>query len=244
MSVIDKNVVAEIRNFPYKKGNYEIENYLFGEQDEVVRPGCLMLGPTLRGDMAVAKRTWQTYSVPVMAYLSHLNTVRVPTKVKHTQEVAVTEGYSRSFTATLETEVSIGAGFIVACGLSIKASIGTSQGIFGTTARTQKLEIEGPGVFNVYQVNIVYAHCVTSAGELASRFRYAKVLDVKGRKDLFFLSSIATDTVVPVVSEHSVMPVGWEEAQVALLMQGYDPEMNGGRFGFDFRAGDLPGGRY
>lgn len=244
MSFIDHDMVAAIGNFPFKRGSFEIENYLFGEQDGRVNPGCLVLGSTVCGDMKVGTQNWLTYSVPVMAYLVHTNTARVPTKVKHTQDVTVTAGYSSSFTAALETEVKVEAGFAVAVGASLKLSAGSTDGIHGSTTRTQKVEIEGPGVFNIYQVHMVYAHCVTSAGALSRSFKYAKTMKSNGKQDLYFISSIATDTVVPVITRHSVAPLGWEEIQVALLMNGYDPDVNGGRFGFDFRAVELPGGRY
>ncbi|RWU25718.1 monalysin family beta-barrel pore-forming toxin [Pseudomonas alkylphenolica] len=244
MSYIDKKMVREIGYFPHQKGNYKIENYLFGTSGEEVKPGCWVLGSTVCGDMRIGHQNWMTFSVPVFAYLDHLVTVRVPTKVKHTQELAVTKGYSSSFSTTVETEISLGAGFVTASSASLKLSVSQTEGVHGSTTRTRKMEMEGPGVFNIYQMHIVYAHCATSAGKYADFFKYSKVREIDGREHLFFLTSIASDTIVPVASGNSCAPLGWEEIQQAVLMDGYDVEQNSGRWLLSFSAINKPGARY
>ncbi|MFV3287844.1 monalysin family beta-barrel pore-forming toxin [Pseudomonas sp. NY11955] len=242
MSFIDKAMIKSIGNFPHKRGAYEIENYLFGS-DGAVNAGCWVYDKTVYGDMRLGPQNWGTYSTPIMAYLVHLNTVRVPSSVKHVQEVAVTEGYSHSFTSTLETEIGLGAGFLLSA-VGGRLTSSSTEGIHGSSVNTRKIEMEGPGVFNIYQVHYVYAHCVTSAGNYVDFFNYSKFRRVNQREDLYFLTSVATETTVAVAAKYSIAPLRWEEIQAAALMQGYDVDNNSGRFAFDWKAYSRPGSQY
>ncbi|MEJ5862453.1 hypothetical protein [Pseudomonas farsensis] len=123
---------------------------------------------------------------------------------------------------------------------------GVTEGIHGSNARAHKVEVEGPGGFSVYQLHIAHAHCATSAADHAGSFKYAKTLarpteEQPDRVDLYFMTSIATDTLVPVSSEHCVPVLSWEDIQEAALMKGYDPETNEGLWSIDFTACDNPG---
>lgn len=239
MSFIDNAVLEAMRDFPYRKGSYEIENYLFGEDD--VQAGCWILGDTVYGDVSIARQEWKTYTVPVLAYLSHLDTVRLPSNVEERHDVEVTAGFSQTFSASLEVEVSVSAGFASASVSSgIKSSMGFSSGVSNSSTQKRGITMTGPGRFNIYQMHIVYGHRAKGAGHLADRFEYQRTLESAGRNDLFYLSSIATDKVVPVSVEHSVAPLGWAEIQRATLMDGFDPLMNGGRWGIDYSARQNP----
>ncbi|NQD55077.1 monalysin family beta-barrel pore-forming toxin [Pseudomonas sp. CM25] len=242
MSFIDKAMVKDIGDFPHKRGSYEVENYLLGG-DGAVNAGCWIYDKTVYGDMKLGSQNWATYSTPVLAYLAHLNTVRVPSSVKYIQDVAVTEGYSSTFTSTLETEIGLGSGFL-GCVIGGKLTSSSSEGIYGSTVNTRKIEMEGPGVFNIYQLHYVYAHCVTSAGNFGDFFEYSKCQKIKNREDLFFLTSLASETTVAVASKYSIAPLGWGEIQIAALMDGYNAEFNSGRFAFDWKARNLPGCHY
>lgn len=242
MSFIDESMIKDIDNFPHKRGSYEIENYLFGS-DGAVNAGCWIKDETVYGDMRLGPKDWGTYTTPIMAYLSHLNTVRVPSSVKHIQEVAVTEGYSSTFTSTLEMEVGLGGGFLLSA-VGGKLTSSTSEGIHGSTVNTRKVEMEGPGVFNIYQMHYVYAHCLTSAGNYLDFFKYAKYRQGKNREDLYILTSVATNSTVTVAGKHSIAPLGWDEIQVAALMNGYDVTWNRGRWALDWEAYNVPGCRY
>jgi len=246
MSDKTKRIIA---GFEHVEGSYEIENYLFGDQVDSVTPGCWIYGDTVYGDMRIGAENWGTYSVPVMAYLVHMNTVRLPTKVKHHQEVAVVNGYSSSVTSSIEADLSLGGGFIAIAGGELKLTHSSTEGITGSTTRSQKIEMEGPGTFNIYQVHIAYAHCATSAGPFAHLFKYAKTIArptarQPDREDLFFMTSIATNTIVPVSSKNSSAPLSWADIQEAGLMEGYDPEVNGGMWSIDYSAFDTPGSHY
>lgn len=245
MSIIDKKVIEQIGYMPEKRGSYEIDNYLLGESGQSLNPGCWVRGRTVYGDMRVWNQNWGTYSVPVFAYLDHLQTIRIPSDTKYTHAVEVTEGYSTSVTETMEAEVALGSGFILAGAGGVKLSSSYTEGIHGSTKRTQSFEIQGPGVYNFYQVHLVFAHLVTSAGHLDGMFQYSQVKAVEeGREDLCFLTSVASDTVVPVKAESSIKPLGWHEVQMAVLMQGYKLSNNSGRWLFHTNAYHKPGSRY
>ncbi|MCY1450443.1 hypothetical protein D9M71_672480 [compost metagenome] len=58
------------------------------------------------------------------------------------------------------------------------------------------------------------------------------------------MTSIATNTIVPVASKNSAAPLSWADIQEAALMEGYDAEINGGMWSIDYSAFDTPGSHY
>lgn len=247
MSFIDKEMIRTIGNFPHKRGTYEIETYLYGV-DGKVNPGCWIFGDTVYGDMYVVNQNWGTYSTPILAYLEYAGMARVPSSVTHTEEVSTVEGYSRSFSSSVEAEVNLGAGFLGSV-VGGKLTSTTTQGISHSTARSRKIELEGPGIFNFYQMHMVYAHCVTGAGNFADLFKYAKAKTYakagrKDKEDLCILTSIATSSIITVAAENSVKPLGWNEIQEAALVKGHQFPENSGRWVFNYGAYFTPGNRY
>ncbi|MFF7061098.1 monalysin family beta-barrel pore-forming toxin [Pseudomonas sp. NPDC008258] len=247
MSFIDQDMIKAIGDFPHKRGTYEIEKYLYG-MDGKVNPGCWVFGDTVYGDLFLGNQNWGTYSTPILAYLEYLGMARVPGKVSHTEEVSTVEGYSRSFTSSLETEVSLGAGFLGSA-IGGKLTSSSTEGISKTHTRSQKIEMEGPGIFNFYQMHMVYAHCVTGAGGFADFFKYAKTKTYSkagrdDREDLCIVTSIATSSVITVSAENSIRPLGWDEIQEAALMKGHQFPGNSGRWIFNYGAYHTPGNRY
>lgn len=245
MSIINKKMIEQIGYMPEKQGSYEIDNYLLGGVGEKINPGCWVRGRTVYGDMHIWNQGWGTYSVPVFAYLEHVKTLRIPQSTKYSHAVELTDGFSTCTTSTSEVEMSLGAGFIMVGAGGVKLSSSYSEGIHGSTKRTQSFEIQGPGLYSIYQVNMVYAHLATSAGNLCDMFQYYQIKsDNAGREDLVFLTSVATETVLPVSSESSVVPLGWHEIQRAVLMEGYRAADNSGRWLFHGNAYSKPGSRY
>ena len=235
MAYLDERMVASIAEFPHKKGSYEIENYIFGG-DGVVRPGCWLLGDTVVGDISLGADKYEAFSVPVLAYLSHVNTVRVPTKVKQAEEVSLVRGFSTAFSLGAEIEVKLGASFLLSAETGIKLSANSTESIHGSSSITRKIEIEGPGVFNIYQLHVVYAHSVIGGGALAEKFKCSRVRGNGPNQQLFFLTSIATHTNFTTSRTDSVAPLGWEEIQKAVLMNAYDPEFNSGKWAIYYGA--------
>lgn len=243
--MIDTKMVQQIGYMPEKRGSYEIDNYLLGEPGQVLNPGCWVRGRTIYGDMYIWNQNWGTFSVPVFAYLEHVQTVRIPSATKYTHAVEITEGFSSSVSHTTEAELSVGSGFVLLGAGGVKLSNSYTEGVHGSNKRTESYEIQGPGVYNFYQVNMVFAHKATSAGHLESMFQYSQVAtDGSGREDLCFLTSIATDTVVPVATDSSISPLGWHEIQKAVLMENYKASDNSGHWLFYPNAYHKPGSRY
>ncbi len=230
---------------PEKRGSYEVDNYLLGEVGKVLNPGCWVRGSTVYGDMWIGNQNWGTYSVPVFAYHEHVQTVRIPGASKYTQSLEVTEGFSLSVTEITEAELALGSGFVALGGGGMKLSTSYTEGVHGSSKRTASYEIQGPGIFNFYQVHMVFAHKATSAAHLSGLFQYCQIAkDGSGREDLCFLTSIATDSVVTVVADASIAPLGWHEVQRAVLMENYNASKNGGRWLFHSNAYFTPGSRY
>jgi len=247
MSFIDKEMIRTIGDFPHKRGAYEIESYLYGF-DGKVNPGCWLFGDTVYGDMYLVNQNWGAYSTPILAYLEYVGMARVPSSVTHTEEVSTVEGYSRSFSSSVEAEINLGAGFLGSV-VGGKLTSTTTEGISNSSSRTRKVEMEGPGIFNFYQMHMVYAHCVTGAGNFSDFFKYAKTKTYskagrEDREDLCILTSIATSSIITVAAENSVKPLGWDEIQEAALMKGHDFPGNGGRWIFNYGAYHTPGNRY
>jgi len=245
MSFIDKEMIRQIDNFPHERGLYDIEKHLYGG-DGKINAGCWIFGDTVYGDMYLGNQNWGTYSTPILAYLEYLGMARVPSSVTHTEEVSIVEGYSYAFTSSMETEVNLGAGFLGSV-VGGKLTSSTTEGISKSTGRSRKIEIEGPGIYNFYQMHLVYAHCVTGAGGFADFFKYAKTKQIGGetfREDLCILTSMATSSIITVASANSVKPLGWSEIQEAALMKGHNFPGNSGRWIFNYGAYHTPGSRY
>lgn len=275
---MSNNAERIIADFEHLETPDEIENHLFRGTNGVI-PGCWISADTVCADIQIGGQGWATYSVPVMAYLVKVDTITVPGKARHQQEISAVEGYSNAFYSNVKTEVGLGKDFNPfmgesgrvrngvtegihgsnarvqkvqskefnpVMGESGRVSNGVTEGIHGSNARVHKVEVEGPGGFNVYQLHIAHAHCATSAADHAGSFKYAKTLarpteEQPERVDLYFMTSIATDTLVPVSSEHCVPVLSWEDIQEAALMKGYDPETNEGLWSIDYTACDNPG---
>ncbi|NBA98067.1 monalysin family beta-barrel pore-forming toxin [Pseudomonas sp. R5(2019)] len=229
----------DIADFPFKRGSYEIDSFLYGEGK--VQKGCMVLGNTVYGDVTIGGQSWATYTVPVMAYLVHVDTLPVPNNVEQTQSVDVTKGFSKSFGFQLEASYSVSAGIsVVNVSSEIKVGFSTTETWSSSTTQKRELKLKGPGVFNIYQVHMVYGHCALSAGDLVDLFEYSKVGKVGNRSDLYYLSSIALDKLIPVAAADAIRPVSWEEIQREVLIKGYDVELNSGRWGIDFSARNNP----
>lgn len=82
------------------------------------------------------------------------------------------------------------------------------------------------------------------ASEIDYYFEHNKVLPILDanaqvmREDLIYLSSVATDTLVTVLEEASVDPLGWDELQKKVLFEHYSSRKNAGCWRFDFSVNE------
>ncbi|WDY57040.1 monalysin family beta-barrel pore-forming toxin [Pseudomonas sp. PSKL.D1] len=244
MGVVTPETINAFRNYERKRGSFEVESHLYGTEGEI-NPGCWVIGDTVYGDMYLGDQNWGTFSRPVFAYLVHLGLARVPSSVTHTEQVSSVEGYSKSFTSALETEVHLGAGFLGSV-LGGKLTSSMTEGISHSTTKSREIEIVGPGVFHFYQMHMVFAHCLTGAGKFIDFFKYAQARHVTSRNstDLCILTSIATSSLITVAARNAVKPLEWEEIQAACLMTAYKFPVNNGMWRFNYDAYNQPGSCY
>lgn len=226
-----------------QRGSYQIDRFLFGNAQ--IRQACWVKGVTEFGAMFDGSRWWDMYSVPVAAYVDHLRTVRVPSNGEDEYTFELNHGFSRSFSRTTEVSGGVSLEF-KKIGLSsdIKVSFESSESWSTSTTRKHSRKLIGPGVFHAYQVHVVHAHCVMGASEIDYYFEHNKVLpilDANGdvlREDLIYLSSVATDTLVTVIEDDSVDPLGWDELQDTILFKNYSARRNAGLWSFDYSVSD------
>jgi len=228
---------------PAQRGSYHIDKYLFG--GDKVRQACWIKDATEFGQMFDGKRWWDMYSVPVAAYVEHVGTVQVPSNGEDARTFEVTHGFTRSFSRTTEVSGGVQLEFKgVGVSSEVRVSFQAAQSWNDSTTQKHTRKLVGPGVFYAYQVHILYAHCVMGASEIDYYFEHNKVLPILDadaqvmREDLIYLSSVATDTLVTVLEEASVDPLGWDELQKKVLFEHYSSRKNAGCWRFDFSVNE------
>ncbi|QBF25375.1 monalysin family beta-barrel pore-forming toxin [Pseudomonas tructae] len=234
------------KGYPLLRGSAKIDRYLLAGAHGL-RQGCWVEGETVRGDVFIGRQNWHTYSRPVFAYLEQVDIIRLEDQAEFKESVTVAQGYSRAFTQSLSVKYDISPSIDI-----INASAGLEMGYSQTETWTnekshaKEVTLKGPGVFTVYQLYMVYAHCADSAGKsMAAHFKYHKQL-LRGRVlDLYYLSSVATNKTVTVKGEAAVSPLDWEDVQRIVLMEGFDPQANDdpnsndAAFKIDFYSADI-----
>ena len=232
------NQIDEIMQYPLMRGSYEIEQYLIGDE---LKAGCWIEGDTKYGDVHCGNQDWATYTRPVFAYLQHVATIRSNVQTEHEREVVVCEGFSKSFSRGVEFSVGFSADFsAVNVGAEISAMFSVTETISSSQSIKRALKVKGEGTIMVYQVHLVYAHHLTSAGMLAfsvPNSRPAEIFDNDGRRvreDLTLLSSVVCDQLVPVRLEKSIRPLTWKQVTEAVLFKQYEKERGARRWNFDF----------
>jgi len=232
------NRVDEIAQYPLKRGSYDIEQYLMGDE---LKAGCWIDGDTAYGDVHCGNQDWATYTRPVFAYLQHVATVRSNVQTEHEREVVVCEGFSKSFSKGVQFTVGFSADFgPVNVGAELSSMFSVTETISRSESIKRALKVKGEGTVMVYQVHLVYAHHLTSAGVLSGQIPYSLfsgAFDKDGRlmrEDLTLLSSVVCDQLVPVRLEKSIKPLTWKEVNQAVLFKQYEQEPGARRWTFDF----------
>ncbi|MCP3749792.1 monalysin family beta-barrel pore-forming toxin [Pseudomonas sp. SBB6] len=230
-----------IAQFPFKEGSYEIDRYLFGE--ETPHSGCWIKGNTSYGDVAYGGQSWATYTRPIFAYLVHTDTVIAYDNSEQTREVSITEGLSKSFTASIDQSYGFSVNFgAINIGSEITSSTVYSEVWSESISTKRSLTVKGPNRFFIYQVHIVYAHLMTSAAKLEWLFKYrllAPIMDRDNRivrPDMVYLSSVASPQIVPLKHTNAVSPLSWEQINQAVLFDGFQREDVWGKWSFDYTA--------
>ncbi|CAK9891032.1 MULTISPECIES: monalysin family beta-barrel pore-forming toxin [Pseudomonas] len=232
-----------IAQFPFKQGSYEIDRYLFGE--DTPQPGCWIKGNTTYGDVAYGGQSWATYTRPIFAYLVYADTVTAYENSEQTREVTITEGLSKSFTASIDQSYGFSINFgAINIGSEITSSTLYNEVWSESISTKRSLTVKGPNRFHIYQVHIVYAHQMTSAAKLDWLFKYRLLMPLVDkdnrvvRPDIVYLSSVASPQIVPLKHYNAVNPLSWEQINQAVLYEGFQREGVTGKWSFDYTAGN------
>lgn len=221
--------------YPIKRGSYEIDNYLFAGRE--LQPAAWVEGRTLYGDIQIDHQAWATFSRPVFAYLSFVDTFQC-FEQKSRAEAMVSIGYGTSFRQGLRVDYRVAPAIDRVNTLSeLSTGFEPRQAWSMAPAVVRTIPLRGPGKFVAYQLQLVYAHCARSAaGRLASVFHYHQQALKGKQRDLWYLSEIATSKVVVVPAQQAISALGWDAVQRIVLLEGYRAADNSGRWSMDFSA--------
>ena len=222
--------------YPLKRGSYELEKYLFSAP--ALKRGSWLAGKTIYGDVRIDHQAWSTFTRPVFAYLSYLDTFNGRGQSDSSVNAMINVGHGEAFSQGMRVDYGV-APAIDRVNTFSELSTGfepaRSWGSAAKTART--IVLTPPGRFVAYQLNLVYAHCARSAaGKLASAFAYHQQRVVGTRRDLYYLSEIATSKVVVVAAQHAIDALTWDGVQKIVLKDGYQALDNSGHWAIDFSA--------
>lgn len=224
-----------LSGYAVKTGSYSLERHLIGGKRLV--PGCWVNGKTVYGDIRIGSSAWATYTRPVFAYLSAVDTLRLNGLSNQRHAITFAQGHSKQFIREVDAPYSVSSA-IERVNILSSLHTGFVDDIAWGAPNDNRLTLllPGSGVFAIYQMNLVYAHCATSAGQLSKAFRTSKTLATQGRTDLYFLSAISTAVYVAVADAAATPPIAWDALQRKVLTEGYEVECNAGAWSFDFSA--------
>ncbi|NBA98068.1 monalysin family beta-barrel pore-forming toxin [Pseudomonas sp. R5(2019)] len=219
---------------PRQTGSYEIERYLIGSDE--LHAGCWVDGATVYGDQFIDARKYPAYTRPVYAYLSHVDTLR--RSGGEDTVVAVAKGHAEFFSQRMTAQYKVVDGIERVNVLSeIVTGYAPNETWQPFTTQQRRLALCETMPYSIYQLYIVYAHCVTSAdAACAAAFEQFKERSQGARRDIIFLSAVATSKVVAVSSARAIRPQSWGEVQRRVLMDGYSASQNAGEWAFDFSS--------
>ncbi|MDD2050116.1 monalysin family beta-barrel pore-forming toxin [Pseudomonas putida] len=231
----DRAATYSADDWPLKKGNHTIERHLLAGKH--LNLACWVDGQTVYGDVKIAGQAWGTYTRPVFAYLVAVETLNYAAGAP-SPLVAFGKGHSKAFRWDVDAEYAVQPAIDRVNKLSNLRTGYIDPVAWGDPgSSSEAVSLAASGSFAVYQVHLVYANCATSAGvALDSAFKVSRQRVVKDRVDLIYLSSIATRQHVAVCNEKALLPLTWQSIQRHVLIDGYEPVLNAGRWAFDFSA--------
>lgn len=201
-----------------------------------LNPGCWLKGKTVKSPITCGGKTWDAYSVPVFAYLVSHPLIALESVEGQKKKVKVTQGFSSTFTQHIEAGLSIEA---KGMGAEMKVSFDKSDTWSSSSEIEIETEFKGGENYYPYQLHVVYAHWLLDASEVDEYFSpFRIVMPVVNehqqvlREDLYFLSSVATQTVQHALADTEVEELEWEEIQQYVLAH-FDAGSNEGKWSFE-----------
>lgn len=223
---------------PYalKRGSYELEKYLFAGPS--LQRASWVVGKTIYGDVRIDHRPWSTFTRPVFAYLNYVDTFHCPGPADSRVKAMITVGHGEAFSQGMRVDYGVAPAIDRINTLSeLSTGFEPSRSWSGTAKVARTIALPPPGHYVAYQLNLVYAHCARSAaGSLASAFAYHQQRLLGTRRDLFYLSEIATSKIVVVPARQAIDALNWDAVQKAVLKDGYRASDNSGQWNIDFSA--------
>lgn len=223
-----------------KTGSYRVERHLVGGTR--LAPGCWVTGKTVSGKIQIGSKHWPAFTRPVFAYLAPIDTLRLSGRSNQRHDVTFNKGHSKQFMREVDATYSLSSAIERVNILSSLHTGFSDDDAWGAPGDQRvSLLLPGSGVFALYQMNLVYAHCVPGAGAETGKVFRTRTLQARGspaKPDLYYLSSICTTVYAAVPDAAATPPITWEALQRLVLIDGYDAARNAGAWAFDFSANE------
>lgn len=214
-----------------RKGSYEIERYLYGAQG--LQAGSWVAGQTVFGKIEAGGVAVECFTRPVYAYLSYCSRVQENRTDDYVSRQHYWCGLSREFLADAGVSFKFSAGINRVNALSRIVTDLPAGVLWGAPSGfARDVYLSGSSPFLIYQVNIVYAHCLAGGGAGSTVFS-----EVSGQRLL--VSAIATNSLVAVAEAQAFSAIDWQVAKQAVLERAGQ-----GALQFDYSAKDVPFFRY
>lgn len=197
--------------------------------------GCWIANAkTVYGDVRIGNKQWATYTVPIFAYLRHVDSIVVPRNGEIEKVVEIKKGFTNSFSSEMTGTYSVKLG-IEQANTNSELTTGFSASEAWSRESTQKESVkikdEKDGtVVHIYQTVFVYANLATQAARECEQFftlsRAISRRDPEQSPDLLYLSSIYTSATTYKHPESSITPLKWDDIQ-DMVLSNYDPVEGG-----------------
>ncbi|CAK9891033.1 MULTISPECIES: monalysin family beta-barrel pore-forming toxin [Pseudomonas] len=227
--------------FPVMCGSFETVRYLMDGQQ--LRPGAWVDGQTVYGDFTFSGRKWATFTRPVFAYLAYVDTQLRHPGTDQTPNVSSAQGHELWFFKGAEKDYAVSPAIdVVNTHSELMTGFSDKQAWARVKARQHTFLLPSSTTYSIYQMHLVYAHCVVGAADaVGSLFSLSRrfVGRSDGRADLYFLSSVATSQLGACATDQQLLePLSRESLMKTILIDGHSPGINTGVWSLDLDARD------
>lgn len=201
------------------KGSYEIEQHLYTLSER--RFGAWVEGQTVVGNIKVHGETFECFTRPVYAYLAQCEWVQgtVSGGFVHVQKYQC--GFSDWFYSDVAGAFEVSAGIDRVNALSgIVTGVSPRKLWAKSSVKTKEISLSGQKHFSVYQMHMVYAHCLV--GNSSKKIERSSLLSSVFHAvddQWVMLSSVGFDRVLAVNAEEATQPQSWNSIKQRLLKE-------------------------
>lgn len=199
------------------KGSYEIEQHLYSLNERSL--GAWVDGETVVGNIKVHGETLECFTRPVYAYLAQCEWVQgtVSGSFVHSQQYQC--GFSDWFYSEVTGAFEVSAGIDRVNALSgIVTGVSPRKLWAKPSAKSKAVSLSGQSYFSVYQMHMVYAHCLVSkSSKNIERSRALSSVFHAIDDQWVMLSSVGFDRVLAVNAAEAAEPQSWNAVKQKLL---------------------------